>query len=85
MTVGELLANYEGTVAFYDSTTQKEVGNTFGGSPLISQLQSFEVLGWSAVKSTAHPKIVVVCQFTQPTTPPEENETTEEVETTEGE
>lgn len=77
MTVGELLANYEGNVSFFDITTKKEVGTTFGGSPLILQLQSFEVLGWSAVKSSSNPKVAVVCKFTEPTTMPEEVETTE--------
>ena len=85
MTVGELLANYVGTVVFIDSSTKKEVCSSYGGSPIISQLQEFEVEEWSAIKSTANPKIAVVCQFTQVPPTDETVEQPETVETVEGE
>ena len=83
MNVGELLANYEGQVDFFDKSTEKLVCTSYGGSPIISLLQSFEVLEWTAAKSVSKPKITVLCQFTQVPEPSEETEPV--VETVEGE
>lgn len=86
MLVGELLANYEGKIDFIDSTTEKTVCNTYGGSPIISLLQDYEVIEWTAVKSTNNPKVAVLCKFTEPTDEPvEPSDEIEPVETTEGE
>lgn len=85
MLVGELLENYEGKIDFIDSTTGKTICTSYGGSPIISLLQDFEVIEWAAVKSTNSPKICVTCQFTQAPTPEPNEETEPVVETVEGE
>lgn len=69
MTVGALLSNYEGKVDFYDTTTEKQVCSTTGDSPVIDILTDYDVVNWTAVKSSSQPKIAVSCQFTEAPVP----------------